>query len=200
MKTLVSVKLTTLATFVLLSGLAFSNLAQVKKPALEPQPAVQAQSTKISQAMLKEISQNKKFRDASAATAEYGETVDLQTGIVERDTQVTGNWLASFPVINAKTKRPGVFGKLIYQQNAGKEPEVYFDNGGQLPPANSNDNTSTARLCGPWSQWKEVDVKCVPRFVCIGNNQKGRVVIYQKERTCIGTQRITIADFRGCFC
>lgn len=199
MKLKTSAKLTTLAAFVLLTGLAFSNLAQERRTA--PPPDGRVQSTKISPETLKEISQNQKFRDASTLAEDSGETVDLQAGVMEQDKQVKGTWRATFPVINTKTKRAGVLAKLIYQRIGSSEPEVYFDNGGQKPPANSGDS-STARGCSSWSSWKPIDTRCAPAFLCFLNSQKGTVDVYEKERTCplIGTVRQRLILFNHCGC
>lgn len=177
-----------LAIIPALSGVSQDPSAERKAGAAVEQPDLsQAQRGRLSATLLATIKKNTKFKAALNVLDEQGETADLSAGAVLTSQKFANMREVSFPVINKQTKQPGEYGKLVYQEGAGAEPSIFFEQRSTNkagPQESQNQTQGIFGGCDPWTPWGITGTQCAGRFFCFSKNQVGMYQTLQRQRQC----------------
>jgi len=207
MKTLHTCLLTLPLALVLLVMPSLSRGSQdpsaARKAAVDEPDVSQAQRSSLTGSLLASVQRNPKFIAALKVLDEQGEMVDLKAGIVLTTPQSADAREIVFLVINKQTRKPGEYGKLVYEELRGQEPIVFFEERNPAKPTPQGTQNQPLGLfgCGSWGPWNITGTKCDNRFFCFAKNQKGTFQTLQRSRQCKkGTQVDNKTVFLYCGC
>lgn len=185
---LILLVLLALPTIPALSGVSQDPSAARKAGAAAEQPDLsQAQRARLSATLLATIKKNTKFMAALNVLDEQGETADLGAGVVLTSQKSANMREVIFPVINKQTKQPGEYGKLVYQESAGVEPKIFFEERNTNKAGSQGSQNQTQGIfggCDSWTPWSITGTECAGRFFCFSKNQVGMYQTFQRQRQC----------------
>lgn len=169
---------------------------------------------RLSNDQLKRVTSDEKFRAALEVVAEQNETVNLKSARLLTSPSVPGLSEVAFRVTVKGTHEPGEYAKLIYSEQPGEPPFVFFDEkrtvgitaspsgqqGGQGGGVKLRDRL--ACLFKPWEPWTVLNNFCKYNFWCPLRRQQALYLTEMRIKKCpngsIQTQTRTIKAHCGC--
>lgn len=203
-----------LALVVLLAGGAHVPAQQETQTAAprQAEAAAAVAEAPVGRELLRRVTADPQFKAALAVIAEQNETVNLSEGRLVTSRRTPGAGEVVFRVTVRGTSEPGEYGKLVYMEQRGGRPLVFFDEeragerGGapaaaSAAPASPPAPAAMSICLKPWGAWKTTNTYCGFRYLCVFKNQKGMFRTETRSRQCpkgVQTQTRTCAISCGC--
>lgn len=153
---------------------------------------------------LRRVAADKQFKAAMEIIESQNETVDMKEARLVTSKGARGASEIVFRVTVKGTSEPGEYAKLVYSEQKGKRPFVFFDEKrtGAAPEQSPVSPPAAAKICfKPWGSWKAQGIYCAYRYLCVLRNQKATYKTETRSRNCPGgTQTQTRTSVVHCGC
>lgn len=204
------VSLAALLLATLAAGSAYAPAQQETRTAAprQAEAAPAADEAPLGREQLRRVAADPQFKAALDVLAAQNETVNLSEGRLAASRRAPGAGEVVFRVTVRGTDRPGEYGKLVYMEQRGGRPLVFFDEERTGPPpaeasvAAAPPAPAAKGIClKPWGAWQTTSTFCDFRYLCVFRNQKGMFRTETRTMQCpkgVQTQTRTCAISCGC--
>jgi len=166
---------------------------------------------KLTSSQLRRVTNDEKFKAALAVVAEQNESVDLKSGRLMTSPTAPNSSEIAFRVTAKGTSTPGEYAKLVYMEQPGGPPLVFFDEKqtGGIAAAKivqqggkKNKGGFLGCLFVSWGPWTILNSSCRYNFWCFFKSQRAIYIDETRTRKCpngvVQTQTRTVKLHCGC--
>lgn len=178
-----------------------------QRPTGAPDAALEITSARIAAAEIARVKASPAFKAALELLEEQGEVANLDSGQALRSPNQPDITEYSFDVTIRGSSQAGEYAKLVYAEQAGQPPFVYFDGNctvGRKAVAPQPSESARLNLCflKPWGPWQVTGTFCQYNSWCVFKKQRALYLTERRQKTCPkGTVTIQIRTVKvhcGC--